>query len=84
MEEFIGLILTMSIFSVIIYLIVIGAILLIPIIAILIVVYLIKESKKGQQAGQPVKHENKLYKNVIEGDDVEHEIVDDEDFKEIK
>ena len=54
MEAFIGLLLTMSIFSIIVYLFVLSIILLIPIAAIATVVYLIKGAKRGKGAGVPV------------------------------
>lgn len=81
MEAFIGLLLTMSIFSIIVYLFGLSIILLIPIAAIATVVYLIKEAKKGKEAGMPVKHINVLTKNVIEGDEIEVIFTEDDDFE---
>lgn len=81
MEALLGFFVTIGIFTLVTYLVVVGLIILVPVAVIAIVVYLIKESKKGNETGIPVKHENVLYKNVIEGDEVEHEIVDAEDFE---
>lgn len=82
MEGFIGLLLTLSIFSVIMYILVMIAILAVPIIAIAIVVYLVKESKKGNETGiNPVRQTEKLTKNEIVGDDeVESIRTEEEDF----
>lgn len=82
MEGFIGLLLTFSIFSVIMYILVMIAILAVPIIAIAIVVYLVKESKKGNETGiSPIRQTEKLTKNEIVGDEEAEPIrTEKEDF----
>lgn len=82
MEGFIGLLLTLSIFSVIMYILVMIAILAVPIIAIAVVVYLVKESKKGNETGiTPIRQTERLTKNEIVGDEEEGPIkTEEEDF----
>lgn len=81
MEGFIGLLLTLSIFSVIMYILVMIAILAVPIIAIAIVVYLVKESKKGNETGiTPIRQTERLTKNEIVGDEEGPIKIEEEDF----
>lgn len=82
MEGFIGLLLTLSIFSIIMYILVIITILAVPIIAIAVVVYLVKESKKGNETGiNPIRQTEILTKNEIVGDEEAEPIrTEEEDF----
>ena len=82
MEGFIGLLLTLSIFSVITYILVLITILAIPIMVIAVIIYLVKESKKGNETGiTPIRQTARLTKNEIVGDEEEGPIkTEEEDF----
>lgn len=82
MEGFIGLLLTLSIFSVITYILVLITILAIPIMVIAVIIYLVKESKKGNETGiTPIRQTERLTKNEIVGDEEEGPIkTEEEDF----
>ena len=81
MEAFIGLLLTLSLFSIIMYIIIVIVLISTPIIGIWTVIYLVKESKKGQQAGMtPIRTTEPLTKNEIVGDEENPIRTEEEDF----